>query len=188
MRIACWMPKGYMHTLGMCNTYFFSIAKMVARICLNVTLKVQCLLSSLLLRVPHKTFIKKVPDRQCTWKVTHIYIYGVLVQPLLQSKHTKSFRICHLIYELNALSVHYYMLSSGNSPGVWNSEAGELPWGTHTTFRTRRKFGILILLLLYSDMHRQDNALFREYSPSLKQITVNWIALLNCIAFSPFCC
>jgi len=45
MRIACWMPKGYKHTLRVCNSYCFSTATTVARKHLNVTLYVQCLSS-----------------------------------------------------------------------------------------------------------------------------------------------
>ena len=44
MRIACWIIKGTdTHTHTICNTYCFSIATMVARTCLNVTLQAHCL-------------------------------------------------------------------------------------------------------------------------------------------------
>jgi len=38
MRIACWNTQAYKHTLGICNTYCFSTATMVARTRLIVTL------------------------------------------------------------------------------------------------------------------------------------------------------
>jgi hypothetical protein len=40
LRIACWMPDYYKDALGICNTYCFSIASIVARTRLNVTLNV----------------------------------------------------------------------------------------------------------------------------------------------------
>jgi len=40
IRIACWIPK---HTLRICSTYFLSIATMVARMRLDVTLYGHCL-------------------------------------------------------------------------------------------------------------------------------------------------
>jgi hypothetical protein len=43
---ACTFHLGYLrlqtYTLRMCNTYCFSAARMVARMCLNVTLKIHC--------------------------------------------------------------------------------------------------------------------------------------------------
>ena len=42
IRIACWIPKAT-NTHRFCNTYCFSIATMVARTHLNVTLYVHCL-------------------------------------------------------------------------------------------------------------------------------------------------
>jgi hypothetical protein len=46
-RISCWVPKAInVHTLGICNIYCFSPAKMVARMHLNVN--VVCALSVLL--------------------------------------------------------------------------------------------------------------------------------------------
>jgi hypothetical protein len=44
-----------------------------------------------------------------------------------------------------------------------------------------------VLKLLDSDMFRHDYATFREYTPSLELIKLNWITLITSIAFSTFC-
>jgi hypothetical protein len=42
MLIACWIPKAR-NTLRICNTFCLATAKMVARMCLNITLHIHCL-------------------------------------------------------------------------------------------------------------------------------------------------
>jgi hypothetical protein len=41
---------------------------------------------------------------------------------------------------------------------------------------------------LHSDTFRHDDAIFREYTPSLKPIKVNWITFINFIAINTSCC
>jgi hypothetical protein len=45
MHITCWIAYGYRHTLGICNTYCFSTATVVARTRHSVTSYVHCLSS-----------------------------------------------------------------------------------------------------------------------------------------------
>ena len=55
---ACWIPKAT-NTLRICNTYCFSIATMVARTRLNVTLHVHCLFC---LYFAHTVYVRLFKD------------------------------------------------------------------------------------------------------------------------------
>jgi hypothetical protein len=62
--------KGHRHTLGMCHTYFFATATMVARTPLSVTLYVHCLSCS----VQCTTFVVSALNvflSQCIWNFVH---------------------------------------------------------------------------------------------------------------------
>lgn len=46
----------------------------------------------------------------------------------------------------------------------------------------------MTLQSIHSDVFWNDNAIFREYIPSLKQFIVKWITSMNFMTFCTSCC
>ena len=101
------------------------------------------------------------------YQIYALTIYDLTTISYAKYMHLQYMILNHFIYQIYSLTIYDLTVISCTKY-------------MHLKYMTLQSY--------YSDMFRNDNTIFREYIPSLKQFIIKWITFMNFMTFCTSCC